>query len=121
MFNLLNSGAGTSSSRGRIGRASGDDSNGYNNSQKVQEMLQSEVTASNYMKQMKRRWNNGDVYAPRDLSAYEMKGGGRRGEWERPADSVDLLGFSPLDNYRVCCPTTTPVHPFPFFSPNFKC
>ena len=75
---------------------------GSNNAQKVQELLQSEVTANNYMRQMKRRWTNGDVYAPRDLSAYEMKGP-RLGSKLPPADVVEQLGFSPLDNYRVCC------------------
>ncbi|KAK1774151.1 hypothetical protein QBC45DRAFT_425764 [Copromyces sp. CBS 386.78] len=106
MFNLLNSGAG---SRGGGGGGGGRDNynsnnsnagrDNYNNSQKVQELLQSEVTSANYMRQMKRRWNNGDVYAPRDLSAYEMKGP-PQGQWMPPADAVDQLGFSPLDNYR---------------------
>ncbi|CCC10116.1 hypothetical protein SMACR_02695 [Sordaria macrospora] len=100
MFNLLNSGSG-SRGGGRNNSSSFNDAghSTYYNSQKVQEMLQSEVTAANYMKQMKRQWSNGDVYAPRDLSAYEMKGG-RQGKWTPPADAVDQLGFSPLDNYR---------------------
>lgn len=102
MFNLLNSGAG--SRGGRDSYNNGRDVDGGqrygNNSQKVQELLQSEVTSNNYMRMMKRRWNNGDVYAPRDLSPYEMKG--RNGGWVEAADVVDELGFSPLDNYRVC-------------------
>ncbi|KAK3499382.1 ribosomal protein S18 [Neurospora hispaniola] len=100
MFNLLNSGAG--SRGGRDSYNNGRDVDGGqrygSNSQKVQELLQSEVTSNNYMRMMKRRWNNGDVYAPRDLSPYEMKG--RNGGWVEAADVVDELGFSPLDNYR---------------------
>ncbi|KAK3403475.1 hypothetical protein B0T20DRAFT_401022 [Sordaria brevicollis] len=106
MFNLLNSGSGSRNNR----RGGSDDMEGggqrsgsgsVGQSQKVQELLQSEVTANNYLRQMKRRWTNGDVYAPRDLGAYEMKGKPAGAMAQMPkVDVVDELGFSPLDNYR---------------------
>ncbi|KAK4156274.1 ribosomal protein S18 [Chaetomidium leptoderma] len=60
--------------------------------------LRNNATTENYMRQMPRRWKTGDVYAPRDLSPREMR------KWRQPKrpnrDIVDMLGFSPLDNYR---------------------
>ncbi|KAI1402534.1 ribosomal protein S18 [Hypoxylon fuscum] len=51
-----------------------------------------------YARQMTRRWNVGDVYAPHDLSPAEM------GKWRRnqarKKDLVDILGLRPLDMYR---------------------
>lgn len=58
------------------------------------------VTSDNYVRQMARRWRIGDVYAPHDLSPAEQR------KWrvgKRPAvDVVDMLGFNPVDNYKVC-------------------
>jgi len=60
------------------------------------------ATTDAFVRQMPRRWRTGDVYAPRDLSPVEMR------KWRRPSapktDVVDMLGFSPVDNYRVCFP-----------------
>ncbi|KAK3985031.1 ribosomal protein S18 [Cladorrhinum sp. PSN332] len=56
------------------------------------------TTTDAFVRQMPRRWRTGDVYAPRDLSPVEMR------KWRRPSapktDVVDMLGFSPVDNYR---------------------
>lgn len=52
-----------------------------------------------YARQMTRRWNVGEVYAPHDLSPSEMA------KWRRnqarKKDLVDMLGLRPLDMYRV--------------------
>ncbi|XXH03959.1 U3 small nucleolar ribonucleoprotein imp3 [Hypoxylon texense] len=51
-----------------------------------------------YARQMTRRWNVGEVYAPHDLSPSEMA------KWRRnqarKKDLVDMLGLRPLDMYR---------------------
>lgn len=64
----------------------------------VKDVRTSEITES-YVRQMPRRWKVGDVYAPRDLSPAEMM------KWRKGRapnkDVVDMLGFNPLDNYRV--------------------
>jgi small subunit ribosomal protein S18 len=47
-----------------------------------------------------RRWKDGEVYAPHDLSASEMKKWARR---NRPnQDAFDLLALDPLSLYKVC-------------------
>jgi small subunit ribosomal protein S18 len=60
------------------------------------------AVTENYVRQMPRRWRTGEVYAPRDMSPIEMA------KWrvgKRPeTDVVDLLGFNPLDNYKVRFP-----------------
>jgi small subunit ribosomal protein S18 len=51
-------------------------------------------------KQITRRWKQGDVYAPHDLSEVEMSKWKKRG---RPVyDAFDVLDFKPQDSYRVC-------------------
>ncbi|KAK3684857.1 ribosomal protein S18 [Podospora appendiculata] len=61
------------------------------------DLRQSEQTKA-YMDQMPRRWQAGDLYAPRDLSPAEMRKWHRR---QKPkGDIIDVLGVSPLDNYR---------------------
>ncbi|KAI1765123.1 ribosomal protein S18 [Hypoxylon sp. FL1150] len=56
------------------------------------------LEADDYARQMTRRWNVGDVYAPHDLSPSEMA------KWRRnqarKKDLVDMLGLRPLDMYR---------------------
>jgi small subunit ribosomal protein S18 len=49
---------------------------------------------------MPRKWRKGDVYAPKDLSHVEAK----RWRYSNPpaVDIVDMMGFNPVDNYRVC-------------------
>jgi small subunit ribosomal protein S18 len=63
------------------------------------EELTATAVSQNYLRQMPRRWKVGDVYAPRDLSAYEMR------KWRNASpmkkDQLDMLGMNPLDNYRV--------------------
>ena len=46
-----------------------------------------------------RKWKPGDVYAPHDLSAAEMK----RWMYKRPGttDAFDVLGIDPLKEYKV--------------------
>lgn len=62
--------------------------------------LRDNATTDNYLRQMPRRWRIGDVYSPRDLGPAEMS------KWRtaRPPkkDIIDMLGFNPLDNYKVC-------------------
>lgn len=57
------------------------------------------VRHDDYARQMTRRWNVGEVYAPHDLSPSEMA------KWRRnqarKKDLVDMLGLRPLDMYRV--------------------
>jgi hypothetical protein len=64
----------------------------------IKDVRTGEITES-YVRQMPRRWKVGDVYAPRDLSPAEMM------KWRKGRapnkDVVDMLGFNPLDNYRV--------------------
>ncbi|WQF88572.1 Putative small ribosomal subunit protein bS18 [Colletotrichum destructivum] len=62
------------------------------------ESLREKKVSDDYVKQMPRRWNAGEIYAPHDLSPVEME------KWrksKRPnVDVVDLLGLNPLDHYR---------------------
>lgn len=47
----------------------------------------------------KRHWNFGDVYAPHDISAAEMRKWGKR---SRPSQDVfDILAMNPLSLYKV--------------------
>lgn len=50
-------------------------------------------------RQMTRTWQDGDVYAPHDLSEVEMM------KWKQPKrptkDIIDMLGLNPLDHYKV--------------------
>ncbi|KAK0635650.1 hypothetical protein B0T17DRAFT_516875 [Bombardia bombarda] len=61
--------------------------------------LRDTTAKDNYMRQMPRRWQVGDVYAPKDLGPAEMK------KWRKfnagtKGDIIDTLGYNPLDNYR---------------------
>jgi small subunit ribosomal protein S18 len=68
--------------------------------------LENAKKASDLSKQITRRWKAGDVYAPHDLSAAEMAKWRNR---EGPKyDVFDVLGFNPLENYRVRSPLPTP-------------
>lgn len=61
--------------------------------------LQQKVLHTDYMRQMPRRFETGDVYAPHDLSPVEMR---KWRKWTTESrDLVDLLGLSPVDMYRV--------------------
>jgi hypothetical protein len=46
-----------------------------------------------------RRWNTGEVYAPKDLGSAEMK---RNSQWSPPkVDVFDMLAMNPLKEYKV--------------------
>lgn len=62
------------------------------------------------MHQMPRRWREGDVLTPHDLTGNEM----RKWKWksERTADVFDAAGVNPLDHYRVSL--SLDPHPFQF-------
>lgn len=61
--------------------------------------MREQQLASSLTRQITRRWKEGDVYAPHDLSEVEMQKWRRR---DRPAyDVFDVLHMNPLDNYRV--------------------
>ncbi|KAI1091309.1 ribosomal protein S18 [Rostrohypoxylon terebratum] len=75
----------------------------------IDEELKMKNQNDEYARQMTRRWNTGDVYAPHDISPAEMR------KWrrtqQRKKDLVDMLGLSPLDMYRnfsVISEFTTP-------------
>jgi len=50
-------------------------------------------------RQIKRRWNEGDIYAPHDLSPQEMKKWKTRKTTEY--DVFDILHMNPIDEYKV--------------------
>ncbi|KAI1865810.1 uncharacterized protein JN550_008068 [Neoarthrinium moseri] len=60
--------------------------------------LRSKNTAEEYMRQMPRRFNIGDLYAPHDLSPVEAAKHRKITTVQR--DLVDLLGLRPQDMYR---------------------
>ncbi|KAI1380657.1 ribosomal protein S18 [Hypoxylon crocopeplum] len=64
----------------------------------VEEEMRQNSRIDDYSRQMTRRFNVGDVYAPHDLSPSEMA------KWRRnqarKKDLVDMLGLHPLDMYR---------------------
>ena len=54
----------------------------------------------NYSRQVFRRWQPGDVYAPKDLSGPEQK------KWKNArrtagSDAFDTLGINPINEYKV--------------------
>jgi small subunit ribosomal protein S18 len=71
--------------------------------------LRGKNTSEEYMRQMPRRFNMGDLYAPHDLSPTEMK------KWRKittvDRDLVDLLGIRPLDMYRVSSWFSSSIRP----------
>lgn len=66
------------------------------------EYLRNRKISNDYLKQMPRRWDAGDVYSPHDMSPIEMQKWRRRSP--RKDDVVDVLGIRPLDMYKVCSP-----------------
>lgn len=63
------------------------------------EFLKNQKISNDYLRQMPRRWQAGDVYSPHDLSPNEMNKWRRRSL--RDEDVVDALGINPLDMYKV--------------------
>ncbi|KHN96602.1 Ribosomal protein S18 [Metarhizium album ARSEF 1941] len=62
------------------------------------EALRNSKNSADYLKQMPRRWEAGDVYSPHDLSPVEMQKWRKRSL--RSNDVVDALGIRPLDMYK---------------------
>jgi small subunit ribosomal protein S18 len=65
----------------------------------TRELVESERRAQ-YQRQIYRKWQPGDVYAPHDLSGVEQK------KWKfgrkRPQeDAFDILGVNPVLEYKV--------------------
>lgn len=63
------------------------------------EYLTNQKDSKDYLRQMPRRWQAGEVYSPHDLSPIEMQKWSRRSM--RNEDVVDALGINPLDMYKV--------------------
>ncbi|POR34670.1 37S ribosomal protein RSM18, mitochondrial [Tolypocladium paradoxum] len=62
------------------------------------ELLRNQKNSNDFLKQMPRRWDAGDVYSPHDLSPVEMQKWRKRSL--RSNDVVDALGIRPLDMYK---------------------
>ncbi|ROT41460.1 ribosomal protein S18 [Sodiomyces alkalinus F11] len=62
------------------------------------QLIQERKVSDDYMRQMPRRWQTGDVYAPHDLNPHQLAKWKRRGPSD--VDVVDLLNVNPLDMYR---------------------
>ncbi|KAI5467180.1 ribosomal protein S18 [Mariannaea sp. PMI_226] len=62
------------------------------------EFLKNQKMSNDYLRQMPRRWQAGDVYSPHDLSPIEMQKWRKRSL--RNNDVVDALGINPLDMYK---------------------
>ncbi|KAF4339762.1 ribosomal s18 [Fusarium beomiforme] len=100
-----------SSSKGEVNRGSRGDAaarlldrfkkrtNSYTMEKASQmEFLKNQKVSNDFLKQMPRRWEAGDVYSPHDLSPVEMQ------KWRKKTvrnnDVIDALGISPLDMYK---------------------
>ncbi|KAG5986844.1 hypothetical protein E4U52_008213 [Claviceps spartinae] len=74
------------------------------------ETLRNNKESGEFLREMPRRWEAGDVYAPHDLSAAEMRKLRKRAS--RKADVVDALQIRVKDMYKVretepfCCAIT---------------
>lgn len=64
------------------------------------ELLRNQKNSNDYLRQMPRRWDAGDVYSPHDMSPVEMQKWRKRSP--RGGDVIDALGIRPLDMYKVC-------------------
>jgi small subunit ribosomal protein S18 len=63
------------------------------------DFLKNQKMSGDYLRQMPRRWQAGDVYSPHDLSPIEMQKWRKRSV--RNSDVIDALGIKPLDMYKV--------------------
>lgn len=70
------------------------------NKQAHLDIMRNQKNSNDYLKQMPRRWDAGDVYSPHDMSPVEMQKWRKRSP--RGGDVVDALGIRPLDMYKVC-------------------
>lgn len=66
--------------------------------QELEEKLKLNNQREDYLRQLSRRWETGDIYSPHDLSPSEMSK--FRSTSSRKRDLVDVLGLRPLDMYR---------------------
>ena len=73
------------------------------NKARLQENLEKENRAQDLARKQTRKWKAGDVYAPHDLSAAEMKKWRQR--QQSTMDAFDALAINPLDEYKVECPS----------------
>ena len=68
--------------------------------QKQQQQLRDSKESELLEASLTREWKPGDLYAPHDLSAVEMR------KWKKrhapPTDAFDALNIKPLDIYKVC-------------------
>lgn len=68
----------------------------YKNTKK---MMEESYRALDMEKFQTRRWKDGDIYSPHDLSHEEME------KWKKPkrvtVDAFDTLGINPLHEYKV--------------------
>ncbi|KAF4440683.1 ribosomal S18 [Fusarium acutatum] len=104
-------GLNASNSKGPVGRGARGDAaarllerfktrtNSYTMEKTAQmEFLKNQKMSNDFLKQMPRRWEAGDVYSPHDLSPVEMQ------KWRKKTvrnnDVIDALGISPLDMYK---------------------
>ncbi|KAF7543574.1 hypothetical protein G7046_g9972 [Stylonectria norvegica] len=62
------------------------------------DFLKNQKLSGDYLRQMPRRWQAGDVYSPHDLSPVEMQKWRKRSL--RNDDVIDSLGIRPLDMYK---------------------
>ncbi|KAM0502665.1 hypothetical protein ACHAP8_003495 [Fusarium lateritium] len=62
------------------------------------DFLKNQKMSGDFLRQMPRRWQAGDVYSPHDLSPIEMQ------KWRKKSvknnDVIDALGINPLDMYK---------------------
>ncbi|KAG5914685.1 hypothetical protein E4U61_005450 [Claviceps capensis] len=74
------------------------------------ETLRNNKESGEFLREMPRRWETGDVYAPHDMSSVEMRKLRKRAS--RKADVVDALQIRAKDMYKVretgpfCCVIT---------------
>ncbi|PTB40929.1 uncharacterized protein TrAFT101_006078 [Trichoderma asperellum] len=68
------------------------------NKQAHLDIMRNQKNSNDYLKQMPRRWDAGDVYSPHDMSPVEMQKWRKRSP--RGGDVVDALGIRPLDMYK---------------------
>ncbi|KAI9900831.1 hypothetical protein N3K66_005093 [Trichothecium roseum] len=69
-----------------------------NNIAKVAQQARERAVSASYLRHMPRRWGEGDVYSPTELSPRHQK------QWRkrpgRNVDLVDVLGLRPVDMYK---------------------
>ena len=97
----LGTGSATESIRGTL-RAVAERAGARHPSQRMLELterMRKQKVSDEHFAFMPRPWQVGDVYAPHDLSAAEMRKWGRFRQQDR--DIVDRLGVDPKDFYKV--------------------